>query len=98
MEDAILYLLHRAYSHLDKESGAVRIAFFDFSSAFNTIQLLLLRDELTEMMVDPLLVTWITDYLTERPQSLLSSSPCIHLTSSITQGSATFRNTRMTLR
>jgi len=29
-EDAVLYLLHRAYSHLDKESGAVRIMFFDF--------------------------------------------------------------------
>ena len=43
-EDAILYLLHRAYSHLDKESSAVRIMFFDFSSAFNTIQPLLLRD------------------------------------------------------
>ncbi|KAK0137273.1 RNA-directed DNA polymerase from mobile element jockey [Merluccius polli] len=68
VEDAILYLLHRAHSHLDKESGAVRIAFFDFSSAFNTIRPLLLRDKLTEMRVDPLLVTWITDYLMERPQ------------------------------
>ena len=68
VEDAILYLLHRAHSHLDRESGAVRIAFFDFSSAFNTIRPLLLRDKLTEMRVDPLLVTWITDYLTERQQ------------------------------
>ena len=46
----------------------MRIVFFDFSSAFSTIQPLLLRDKLTEMRVDPLLVTWITDYLTERPQ------------------------------
>lgn len=46
----------------------MRISVFDFSSAFDTIQLLLLRDKLTEMRVDPLLVTWITDYLTERPQ------------------------------
>jgi len=52
MEDAILYLLQRAYSHLDKERGAVRIYFFDFSSAFNTIQPLLLRDKLTERRVD----------------------------------------------
>ncbi|KAI3353939.1 hypothetical protein L3Q82_005137 [Scortum barcoo] len=39
VEDAILYLLHRAHSHLDKGSGTVRILFLDFSSAFfNTIQ------------------------------------------------------------
>lgn len=49
VEDAILYLLHRAYSHLDKERGAVRISFFDFS--FDTIRPLLLRDKLTEMRV-----------------------------------------------
>lgn len=65
LDDAILYLLHRAYSHLDKGGGAVRIMFFD---AFNTIQPLLLRDKLIEMGVDMHLVTWITDYLTWRPQ------------------------------
>ena len=73
VEDAILYLLHRAHSHLDKESGAVRIAFFDFSSAFNTIRPLLLRDKLTEMRVDPLLVTWITsqrDHSTSETEGL----------------------------
>ncbi|KAI3369655.1 hypothetical protein L3Q82_025367 [Scortum barcoo] len=49
-------------------SGAVRITFLDFSSAFNTIQPLLLRDKLTEMGVGSHLVAWITDYLTGRPQ------------------------------
>ncbi|KAI4875863.1 hypothetical protein NFI96_034109, partial [Prochilodus magdalenae] len=68
VEDAILYLLHRAHSHLDKWGGAVRVMFFDFSSAFNTIQPLLLRDKLMKMEVDMHLVTWITDYLTGRPQ------------------------------
>ena len=68
VEDAILYLLHRVHSHLDKKSSAVRTAFFDFPSTFNTIRPLLLRDKLTKMRVDPLLVTWITDCLTERPQ------------------------------
>ncbi|KAI4899898.1 hypothetical protein NFI96_003346 [Prochilodus magdalenae] len=48
--------------------GAVRVMFFDFSSAFNTIQPLLLRDKLMKMEVDMHLVTWITDYLTGRPQ------------------------------
>ncbi|KAI4889418.1 hypothetical protein NFI96_008497 [Prochilodus magdalenae] len=68
VEDAILYLLHRAHSHPDKGGGAVRVMFFDFSSAFNTIQPLLLRDKLMKMEVDMHLVTWITDYLTGRPQ------------------------------
>ncbi|KAI4899243.1 hypothetical protein NFI96_025341 [Prochilodus magdalenae] len=52
VEDAIPYLLHRAHSHLDKGGGAVRVMFFDFSSAFNTIQPLLLRDKLMKMEVD----------------------------------------------
>lgn len=68
VDDAILYLLHRALSHLDKGNSAVRIMFFDFSSAFNTIQPRLLGDKLTDMGVDLHLVTWITDYLTGRPQ------------------------------
>ena len=68
VEDAIIFLLHRSLSHLDRGSGAVRITFLDFSSAFNTIQPLLLRDKLTEMGVQSHLVTWITDYLTDRPQ------------------------------
>uniref|UniRef100_A0A8C4RSH4 Reverse transcriptase domain-containing protein n=1 Tax=Erpetoichthys calabaricus TaxID=27687 RepID=A0A8C4RSH4_ERPCA len=66
-EDAI-YILHRSLSHLDRGSGAVRIMFLDFSSAFNTNQPLLLRDKLTEMGVDSYLVAWIVDYITDRPQ------------------------------
>uniref|UniRef100_A0A665T724 Reverse transcriptase domain-containing protein n=1 Tax=Echeneis naucrates TaxID=173247 RepID=A0A665T724_ECHNA len=68
VEDAILYLLHRAHSHLDKGGGTVRILFLDFSSAFNTIQPLMLQDKLLRMQVDPCLVSWISNYLTDRPQ------------------------------
>ena len=71
VEDAILYLLHKAHSHLDRGSGAVRIMFFYFSSAFNTIQPILLRDKLSSMGVDAHLVSWIVDYLTERPQFVM---------------------------
>ncbi|KAI3353667.1 hypothetical protein L3Q82_004912 [Scortum barcoo] len=60
VEDAILYLLHRAHSHLDKGSGTVRILFLDFSSAFNTIQPTLLQDKLGRMGVDPQLMDWIS--------------------------------------
>ncbi|TWW60827.1 hypothetical protein D4764_05G0009170 [Takifugu flavidus] len=42
--------------------------FFDFSSAFNTIQPRLLRAKLENMQMDAPLVSWIEDYLTSRPQ------------------------------
>src|SRR4029434_5577510 len=58
---------HRCGQDLDKGKGAVRIMFFDFSSAFNTIQPLRLSDKLVQMGVNVHLVSWITDYLTERP-------------------------------
>ena len=38
VEDAILYMLHRAYAYLDVPASYVRIMFFDFSSAFSTIR------------------------------------------------------------
>ena len=68
VDDAITYLLHRTHSHLDKGKSAVRIMFFDFSSAFNTIQPPRLGDKLLQMGVDAHIVSWITDYLTGRPQ------------------------------
>ncbi|KAG5279123.1 hypothetical protein AALO_G00106350 [Alosa alosa] len=52
VDDAITYLLHRTHSHLDKGKSAVRIMFFDFSSAFNTIQPLRLGYKLLQMGVD----------------------------------------------
>ena len=68
VDDAVIYLLQRALSHLDTAGATVRIMFFDFSSAFNTIQPLLLRDKLEHSGVDHLLTSWILDYLTDRPQ------------------------------
>ena len=44
VDDAVIYLLQRAHLHLDGGGSTVRITFFDFSSAFNTIQPLLLGD------------------------------------------------------
>jgi len=42
--------------------------FFDFSSAFNTIQPPILTDKLLYMCADPHLTSWIIEYLTARPQ------------------------------
>ncbi|KAK0147391.1 hypothetical protein N1851_013140 [Merluccius polli] len=64
----VIYLLQQAHMHLDGGGGTVRIAFFDFSSAFNTIQPLLMGEKLRVMGVDDTMISWITDYLTGRPQ------------------------------
>uniref|UniRef100_A0A8C6M681 Reverse transcriptase domain-containing protein n=1 Tax=Nothobranchius furzeri TaxID=105023 RepID=A0A8C6M681_NOTFU len=72
VEDAIIYLLHRALTHLEKPGSTVRIMFFDFSSAFNTIQPRLLKDKLELSGVDHHMSQWILDYLTERPQYVRS--------------------------
>ena len=68
VEDAILYMLHRAYAYLDVPGSYVRIMFFEFSSAFNTIRRPVLKDKLLGMGVAPSLTSWIIDYLTARPQ------------------------------
>ena len=61
VEDAIIYLLNRVYAHLDKPGSTVRVMFFYFSSAFNTIRPAVLGDKLMAMLVDPPLVSWIVD-------------------------------------
>ena len=68
VDDAIIYLLHRSLSHLESAGSAVRIMFFDFSSAFNTIQPTLLRGKMKSAGVDDQLTAWTINYLTDRPQ------------------------------
>ncbi|KAI3363629.1 hypothetical protein L3Q82_001257 [Scortum barcoo] len=52
VDDAVIYLLHTSLTHLEKAGSTVRIMFFDFSSAFNTIQPRLLGDKLQLAGVD----------------------------------------------
>ena len=70
-EDAILFVLDKIYSNLEnaKNGNSVRIMFFDFSSAFNTIQPHILIDKMLGMNnVPSWLISWIFDYLTQRSQ------------------------------
>ena len=60
--------IQEAYSSLDEPNTAARVMFFNFSSAFNTIQPKLLKVELENIQVDSPLVTWVSDYLTGRLQ------------------------------
>ena len=51
-----------------------RPMFFDFSSAFNTIQPHLLAEKLLKMKVSIPTILWVLDYLTDRPQFVKSGS------------------------
>ena len=68
VEDSIIYLLNRVYTHLDKPVSTVRVMFFDFSSAFNTIRSAPLGGKVAAMQVEGPSVSWIVDYLLGRPQ------------------------------
>ena len=58
IEDANISLLH---AHLDKAGSTVRIMFFYFCSAFNTIQPALFCKKLQKIL-DASTTTWIIDY------------------------------------
>ncbi|KAI3353947.1 hypothetical protein L3Q82_005146 [Scortum barcoo] len=79
VDDAVIYLLHTSLTHLEKAGSTVRIMFFDFSSAFNTIQPRLLGDKLQLAGVDHHLTSWILDYLTHRPTKFSDDSAVVGL-------------------
>ena len=68
VDDALLCMLNSTYSHLEKPKSCVRIMFFDFSSAFNTIQPHVLIQKLMNFKINPRITSWILEYLTNRPQ------------------------------
>ena len=67
-EDAILFMLNNVYKHIDKPGNTVRIMFYDFSSAFNTIQPHLLVQKMKQMNIPLSFIKWIFSYITNRPQ------------------------------
>ena len=67
-DDALLYLLHRVHSHIELTAASVKIMFFYFSSAFNTLQPNILAKKLFGFNLHKSTVAWITEYLTSRPQ------------------------------
>ncbi|KAK0145761.1 RNA-directed DNA polymerase from mobile element jockey [Merluccius polli] len=68
VDDAVIYMLHRSLLHLEGSGRTVRVMFFYFSSAFNTIKPSLLKVKMENVGVDQHLAAWTTDYLTNRPQ------------------------------
>ena len=66
----VLVMLEKLYHHCDRArfGNSVRITFFDFSSAFNTIQPHLLIQKLLDHDIPGSLLAWILNYLTDRSQ------------------------------
>ena len=67
-EDAIIYVLNSAYRYLEKPGCSIKIRFYDFSSAFNTIQPHLLVNKMKNMHLSTSFIAWILSYLTNRPK------------------------------
>ena len=62
-------ILQQHHFRTDTTKGStVRIMFFDFSNAFNTIQPHLLIQKLLNMKILSSVISWIFDYLTSRLQ------------------------------
>ena len=68
VDDAIICLLQKAHSALDRANATVCVTLFEFSSTFNTVQPRLLKEKLEDMGLDSPEITWIIDYLTGRLQ------------------------------
>ena len=69
VQDATTTLLNLVHKHLEGKKTHARLLFVDFSSAFNTIQPHVLVEKLISTFnLDPCLVGWILDFLTNRSQ------------------------------
>ncbi|KAK1802517.1 hypothetical protein P4O66_021800 [Electrophorus voltai] len=70
-DDAIAHLLHTTLTYLDEGRGNyVKMLFVDYSSAFNTIIPSLLTTKLGDLGLHTSLCDWISNFLTDRPQSV----------------------------
>ena len=67
MQSHMFYIIS-IFIYTQLPGATIWLMFFDFSSAFNTIQPHLLCDKLLNMNLCPSLKTWIMNYLTSRPQ------------------------------
>ncbi|KAK1796262.1 hypothetical protein P4O66_009331 [Electrophorus voltai] len=85
-DDAIAHLLHTILTHLDKGRGNyVKMLFVDYSSAFNTIVPFLLTTKLEDLGLHTSLCDWISNFLTDRPQSVQVGN-CVSSTLTLSTG------------
>ncbi|KAK1794793.1 hypothetical protein P4O66_010001 [Electrophorus voltai] len=70
-DDTIAHLLQTTRTHLDKGRGNyAKMLFVDYSSAVNTIIASLLTTKLEDLGLHTSLCDWISNFLTNRPQSV----------------------------
>ncbi|KAK1806304.1 hypothetical protein P4O66_000179 [Electrophorus voltai] len=85
-DDAIAHLLHTTLTHLDEGRGNyVKMLFVDYSSAFNTIIPSLLTTKLEDLGLHTSLCDWISNFLTDRPQSVRVGN-CVSSTLTLSTG------------
>lgn len=74
-DDALTTFFHLVLQHLDKDAKHyVRVAFLDFSSAFNTIQAHVLMEVLSNLGVSPSICLLILSFMTDRLQHVRTCS------------------------
>ncbi|KAK1795185.1 hypothetical protein P4O66_010362 [Electrophorus voltai] len=85
-DDATAHLLHTTMTQLDKGKGNyVKMLFVDYSSAFNTIIPSLLTTKLEDLGLHTSLCDWISNFLTDRPQSVRVGN-CVSSTLTLSTG------------
>ncbi|KAK1788609.1 hypothetical protein P4O66_002686 [Electrophorus voltai] len=80
------HLLETTQTHLDKGRGnSVKMLFVDYSSAFNTIIPSRLTTKLEDLGLHPSLCEWISNFLTDRTQSVQVGN-CFSFTLTLSTG------------
>ena len=64
-----IYMLQAIYEAVDSGEASARIVFADFSKGFNLIDHSILMQELADLEVHPVLLSWIAAFLTYRKQA-----------------------------
>ena len=72
VDDACLTLINLISKHLQDHTATVRILMIDFSSAFNSIEPVVLLKRLINLGVNSNLILFINDFLKDRPQRVLA--------------------------
>ena len=67
---ALLFMLQAIYQVVDCADLGARVFFTDFSKVFDLIDHNILMIELQKLEVDPVLVSWIAVFLTDRQQAV----------------------------
>ena len=68
--DALIYMLQAIYEAVDSGEASARIFVADFSKGFDLIDHSILMQELADLEVHPVLLSWIAAFLTSRKQAV----------------------------